>query len=411
MQLLSLTTNHSVEKSTIKLPDIIVFSHLRWEFVKQRPQHIMERLAKKSRVLFVEEPIAFEESNYGTANLIEINDNLMVIQPRTEWDNFRDLKKVVETYSHLTSHNPIVWFYSAAFYPILQYLDYSLVVFDCMDELAAFKGAPKALLAMEKKLLSAADVVFTGGKSLYESKRVHNQNTHCFPSSVDKLHFQKAFARKTEIPADIARITKPIVGFYGVIDERMDLPLLAKVAKLNPTVSFVMIGPVVKISESDLPRANNIHYLGNKSYDVLPNYLKAFNIAMMPFALNESTRFISPTKTLEFMAAHKPIISTPIYDVRRDYSREVEIVHTAQEFSQAIAQYLHETVAQRKQRITLQKAVIERTSWNTTAARMQQLMVRALDTAQAADESMVSTSTLGALANLNPAAVSVGVAS
>lgn len=385
MQLLSLTQSNT-SPANQKLTDIVVFSHLRWEFVKQRPQHLLERLSKKNRVLFVEEPIAADANTYGTANVIEVNDNLVVIQPRTEWGNFRDLKKVVKTYSHLSTTEPIIWFYSATFFPILDYLDHSLVVYDCMDELAAFKGAPKELITMEKQLLAMADVVFTGGKSLYESKKQHNLNTYCFPSSVDKKHFQKAFARKTEIPADIANIKQPIVGFYGVIDERMDLELLSQVAAKNTDVSFVMIGPVVKINETDLPQAANIHYLGNKSYDVLPNYLKAFKIAMMPFALNESTRFISPTKTLEFMAAHKPIISTPIYDVKRDYSQEVKIVTSVAQFNRAIDDYLHETPVDRRYRLARQKAVIDRTSWHITADKMQSIMSHRLSQAEELDE-------------------------
>ncbi len=362
----------------MKIPDIIVFSHLRWEFVKQRPQHLMERLAKENRVVFVEEPIANGDDGCGTAHIIDVNDNLMVVQPRVDWGDFKDLSEVVTLHSQLSTSTPIVWLYSASFVPVLEYLDYSLLVYDCMDELAAFKGAPKELITQEKELLAIADVVFTGGKSLYQSKKRSNPNTYCLPSSVDKIHFQKAFAKSTSIPADIAVCKKPVVGFYGVIDERMDLDLLAEVAKMTPEVDFVLIGPVVKIDNGDLPVADNIRYLGAKHYDELPNYLNAFKIAMMPFALNESTKFISPTKTLEFMAARKPIISTPIYDVKRDYSREVQIVRTAAQFSQAIKRYLGETPKERQQRIALQTAVIDRTSWDKTAKVMRKHIYKAL---------------------------------
>lgn len=368
--------HHSDEQN--QLTDIIVFSHLRWEFVKQRPQHLLERIAKEARVLFVEEPIPYSDRNEGTANIIEISDSLQVIQPRIEGNDSRALKRVVSKYSHLKSKQPVVWLYSAAFLPVLDYLPHSLVVYDCMDELSAFKGAPAELIELETELLKIADVVFTGGKSLFESKQKFNDNIYCFPSSVDSHHFASAFDPDTEIPADIARISHPIVGYYGVIDERIDLNLLSSVAAHNPDISFVMIGPVAKIAESDLPTQSNIQYLGPKKYQELPNYLKAFDIAMMPFALNKSTRFISPTKTLEYMAALKPIISTPIYDVKRDYSHEVKIIDSVQEFNSAISLYLQESAITKKRRIEKQQAVIARTSWDTTAAAMKKIITNAL---------------------------------
>jgi glycosyltransferase involved in cell wall biosynthesis len=268
----------------------------------------------------------------------------------------------------------IVWFYSAMFIDILPRLNASLVVYDCMDELSAFKGAPPQLISKEKQLLTIADVTFTGGKSLFESKKKIADNVYCFPSSVDQKHFEKSLKKDTEIPEDIKHLDKPVVGFYGVIDERIDLELLENIAKAMPEVSFVMIGPVVKINENDLPKQKNIHYLGGKKYQELPAYLKGIDIAMMPFALNESTKFISPTKTLEFMAAYKPIISTPIYDVVRDYKNEVAIVKNTEEFVEAIKKYMNETKAQKTKRVALMKAVLKRTSWDNTVDQMENIM-------------------------------------
>ena len=189
-----------------------------------------------------------------------------------------------------------------------------------MDELSKFKFAPEHLLELEQELIDRADVVFTGGSSLYEAKKDRHDNVHCFPSSVDRAHFAKARARQFE-PADQEDLPQPRLGFYGVIDERFDTELLDKVAEMRPDWSFVMVGPVVKISEDDLPKRPNIHYLGGKTYDELPAYLSGWDVALMPFAMNESTQFISPTKTPEYLAGGKPVVSTPIKDVVRHYGQ------------------------------------------------------------------------------------------
>lgn len=360
--------------------DLVVFCHLRWEFVTQRPQHLISRIGKDRKALFVEEPIGFDETNKGTANVIQPSENITVIQPRIPWENmFEEMTPIVREYMQkLNINKPIVWFYSAAFLPMKDKIESSLVVYDCMDELSAFKGASPDLIEKEKELIRSADVVFTGGKSMYESKSKIGNNVHCFPSSVDRKHFEKALDESTEIPEDISSLNKPIVGYYGVIDERIDLDLLDKISSDVPDVTFLMIGPVVKIDESDLPRNPNIVYPGGKKYEELPNYLKFIDICMMPFAMNESTKFISPTKTLEYMVACKPIISTPIYDVVRDYSDVVKIVENSDEFVAAIQYYLNETNDEKQKRQELQKDIIEKTSWDNTANEMMRLMADAL---------------------------------
>jgi glycosyltransferase involved in cell wall biosynthesis len=355
--------------------DLVVFCHLRWDFVYQRPQHVLSRLANQHRVLFVEEPIE-ELSTSKPFTISHPSPNVTVFRAHLSGKNkMKKLGVLVQEYLESKEISSIVsWFYSAAFIDVLKTLEPNLVIYDCMDELAAFKGASPLLISQEKRLLKKADIVFTGGKSLYESKKERHHNVFCFPSSVDEKHFQKCLKSETVIPNDIQNIPQPIVGFYGVIDERLNVELLKKVAEQLPRVSFVMIGPVVKIDPQSLPQLPNIHYLGNKSYAELPQYLKAFHVAMMPFALNESTRFISPTKTLEFMAALKPIISTPIIDVKRDYTKEVKIVKNAAQFAAAIQHFLAESESQKQKRITLQKAKLRMTSWERTVREMNQII-------------------------------------
>ncbi len=347
--------------------DMVVFCHLRWEFVYQRPQHIVSRLAKNYKILLIEEPLGLNVADMNNANLMVINEDLHLLQPRAS--SIEEIREILPHYIN-ASNAKVGWFYSPAFMPLLSQFDFDTIVYDCMDELTLFKGADNKLPQQEKQLLENADVVFTGGKSLYESKRKLHDNVHCLPSSVDQQHFSQAL-HGIEVPKDIAGIMGPIAGYFGVIDERIDFSLLAETARLNPGISFVMIGPLAKVGEADLPREDNIHYLGMKPYSALPNYLKAFSVAIMPFAINDATKFISPTKTLEYMAAGKPIISTPITDVVRDYSHCVDIVATPVEFSRALRDALRHSPAT----ITpAYKKILDNTSWDNTVKKMRALM-------------------------------------
>ncbi|MBS7231536.1 glycosyltransferase [Flavobacterium psychroterrae] len=348
--------------------DMVVFCHLRWQFVYQRPQHLISRLSKNAKILLIEEPIGYDNHDESSGNLLVINENLHILQPKV-----KDIEAIsIILPEYISNLNPSVgWFYSASFSPLLEVFDFETVVFDCMDELTLFKGAPKQLIDQEKYLMANADIVFTGGKSLYESKKQHHDNVYCFPSSVDQPHFAQAL-NGIEVPADIANLQAPVVGYFGVIDERIDLELLHETAKKLPNVSFVMIGPLAKIDQSDLPVEDNIYYLGMRSYNELPNYLKGFDIAMMPFAINDATKYISPTKTLEYMAAGKPIISTKITDVVRDYSICVNLVETADEFCEAIT-YLFDKRDQLSMELEYFD-ILKNTSWDATANKMESII-------------------------------------
>lgn len=347
--------------------DMLVFCHLRWGFVYQRPQHLISRLSKSLKVLFVEEPIRFSGAEEGGYELETINNNLHVLKPKA-----KDIAGISDILQKFLSGKqfPVGWFYSAAFSEILSDFKFERVIYDCMDELSLFRGASPELVRQEKFLLSEADIVFTGGKSLYEAKSKNHENVHCFPSSVEREHFSIAL-EDLPLPGDIKEIKRPIVGYFGVIDERIDLQLLNEVAILKPQVNFVMIGPLAKIGEEDLPREKNIHYLGMKAYKDLPHYIAAFDVAMMPFALNDATRFISPTKTLEYMAAQKPIISTAIKDVERDYSHCIKIIKDPEGFATAIDQMLN---LESKEIEKDYQKILDNTSWDNTAAKMKQLI-------------------------------------
>ncbi|WP_456314404.1 glycosyltransferase [Pseudomonas shirazensis] len=363
----SLTEIDLLNSDATQYYDMIVFCHLRWQFVYQRPQHLISRFASSMKVLFIEEPI-YENAGENSGNLMVISKTLHVLQPHV-----KDIESIADILPNYVKNKtiPVGWFYSASFSPLLEQLDFETVVYDCMDELSLFKGAPTHLIDQEKYLMSYADIIFTGGKSLYESKKQLHTNVYCFPSSVDESHFAKAL-NGIEIATDIVNIPSPVVGYYGVIDERIDLQLLHETSKKLPNVSFVMIGPLAKIEETDLPKENNIYYLGMKSYNELPNYLKAFDIAMMPFALNDATKYISPTKTLEYMAAGKPIISTKITDVVRDYNENVDLIENADEFCNSIQSLLNQ-----KDHLSMQleySKILDKTSWNATADKMKSII-------------------------------------
>jgi glycosyltransferase involved in cell wall biosynthesis len=359
------------------MPTLIVFCHLRWDFVFQRPQHLMTRLAEHYRILFVEEPVYDE----GKAHLKKtaVAPNITVCQPHTgiQAPGFHDDQ--IPTLQTLLAdlvpegERPVVWFYTPMALPLLQGFDPALVVYDCMDELAAFKNAPKQLLQRENALLNIADLCFTGGPSLYQSKRERHANAHCFSSSVDAKHFQKALDRDYSHPEQ-ANIAHPRLGFYGVIDERFDTDLVRQVAEARPDWQIVLVGPVVKIDPANLPRANNIHYMGQRTYDQLPQFLAGWDVCLLPFALNESTKFISPTKVLEYMAAELPSVSTPITDVKVPYGDVVAIADTPEKFIAACERMLAMTDEQQAALKERMRAIVANTSWDKTAASMHHLI-------------------------------------
>lgn len=323
-------------------PDLVCFSHLRWDFVYQRPQHLLSRCAKDRRVFFVEEPI-FEFTDSWRLDIKERECGVWTVVPylpdliNEEFAVVVQQSLMTELFAQYAISDPILWYYTPMALPFTSHISGRAIVYDCMDELSAFKGASPVLRDLELQLFERADVVFTGGHSLYEVKRHQHPNVHAFPSSIEAEHF--AQARKIDQdPADQACISHPRIGFYGVIDERMDLELLDGMAQARPDWNFMIIGPVVKIDPDTLPRHPNLHYLGGKSYVELPHYLAGWDVAMLPFACNESTRFISPTKTPEYLAAGKPVVSTSIRDVVNPYGEQgyVQIADTVEEFVAAI---------------------------------------------------------------------------
>jgi UDP-galactopyranose mutase len=362
---------------------LVVFSHLRWDFVYQRPQHLLSRFAWEQPVFVIEEPV--HDSNAAPHWERQTpRPRVTVLRPHTpcpEW-GFADaqlpyltvLAERLVREEHL--QRCLLWMYTPMALPLTEFFEPEVVIFDCMDELSAFDLAPPQLRERERQLLGRADVVFTGGPSLYRAKRGRHPNVHLFPSSVEAEHFRQALNGLPE-PQDHVHLPRPRLGYFGVIDERIDRPLLAHLAASHPEWHVIMIGPVVKIDPAALPQAPNLHYLGPRPYEALPAYLAGWDVCLLPFARNAATRFISPTKTLEYMAAERPIVSTPITDVQEPYGDIVYLGDTPEAFVEACEHALTSSQEERVRRGEKMRAVLKNTSWDVTAAAMQRLIEEA----------------------------------
>ncbi len=311
--------------------DLICFSHLRWDYVYQRPQHLMSRAAREFRVFFVEE--ARPHAGPPRVDITRVSGNVRVVvpylEPGLEGEARHEARRklLADLFARYGIREYVLWYMTPAPIAFTRHLTPLLTVYDCVDELTAFKGAPRWLAAQEAELLRRADLVFTGGRSLYEAKRDLHPHVHLFPSSIDREHFAQARGWQPE-PADQAAIPRPRLGFFGVIDDRLDLGLLDGVAAARPGWHIVLLGPAAKINADRLPRRANIHYLGKKPYAELPVYLAGWDVALLPFAINGRTRYVSPTRTPEYLAGGVPVVSTPLADVVHPYG-DLGLVHIA----------------------------------------------------------------------------------
>ncbi|MBC8034888.1 MAG: glycosyltransferase family 1 protein [Chitinophagaceae bacterium] len=364
--------------------DIICFSHLRWNFVYQRPQHLLKRFAiARHRVFYVEEAICDSDNDFYEIKCDEqsgVQVVLMHISTAHDPSNGNEARRALVNalVKDMMIEEFMLWYYAPMAIEYTDHLEPRVIVYDCMDELSGFRFAPTKLKENERVLMNKADLVFTGGYSLYEAKKEFHSNIFAFPSSIDKEHFIKA-RQPIEDPEDQKNIPQPRLGFYGVIDERFDIDMVREMADKRPDFNFVLVGPIVKIDPATLPERHNIFYLGSKTYNELPLYLSGWDIAIMPFALNESTKFISPTKTPEFLSGGKPVISTPIQDVVHPYGSKglVNIASSAEEF----IKYADEILEKGQDRSWLSEVdkFLSDISWDITWGKMASLIDKIMD--------------------------------
>jgi glycosyltransferase involved in cell wall biosynthesis len=370
----------SAETGEHKLkPLLLCFTHLRWSFVYQRPQHLFSRAAKHYRVIYLEDPLyaAIDEPRIDLSAGPGAVTIAVPVLPETtpEKERVALRRQLLDDLLAETGAPDIVWYYTPMALEFSDHIRARVCVYDCMDELTGFRGAPPALRQYEQLLFERADIVFTGGFSLYEAKRTEHDNVHAFPSSIEVAHFAAAREPNLAEPADQLNIPRPRIGYCGVVDERMDLDLVDRLASLLSDCHFMMIGPVAKIEAADLPQRPNLHWLGGKQYDELPRYLASWDLGFMPFALNAATRYISPTKTPEFLAAGLPVVSTPVRDVVRVYGEAglVEIAGDAAEFAKKARTLLARPRGAWLERVDRHLVT---TSWDKTWAGMHELIER-----------------------------------
>jgi hypothetical protein len=407
---------------TIDRP-LIVHSHLRWDFVWQRPQQILSRLARHAPVLFVEEPIFEDERMMAHLELTEPSPNVTRAVPhlpvalRDQYDRGEEMVRsllLAATGPGGTLEQrfdaPVQWFYTPMPVPtMLGSFSEVGVVYDCMDELAQFRFAPTEMRDRELQLLHEADVVFTGGRRLYDSKSRHHPNVHFFGCGVDADHFGRARETATPVERAIAELsqqgTRKVAGYFGVIDERLDYELIGMLADARPDVAIAMVGPIVKVDPRELPQRENLAWLGARQYADLPSCVKGFDVCLMPFALNEATEYINPTKTLEYMAAGRPIVSTAVPDVQRNFTPIVQVAPTREAFVLAVGKAL---AAPDRARIAAGLERARGSTWESITQAMRRLILDAVMTNSHADEELTGARSRTARAETRARTVSRG---
>lgn len=372
----------TLESEASEFP-IIVHSHLGWDWVWQRPQQFHSRLSKTHPILFVEGPTVSDQLTTSRVTLREVSDypNIVVLQMQMPASRFwshgawvdaerrRIVQSVLEGPLGLKFENPVQWFYDPmAVTAFAGHMDEQAIVYDCMDELSKFKGAPRELVRRERELLGMADVVFAGGPKMARSKRRLNSNCHSFGCGVDIKHFGKARRTTTKLPPEIAAMSGPVLGYIGVVDERVDYDLLVKLADHNRSWNVAIVGPAAKVDPADFPQRANLHFLGARDYSELPAYAKGFDVCMMPFARNEATEYINPTKALEYMATGTPIVSTAVEDVVLQFSEVVSIAANHREF---VAQCEEAIEQPNARRIKAGLEMARNNSWESIVAQLE----------------------------------------
>ena len=367
---------------------LIVHSHLRWDYVWQRPQQLLSRFARSRAVLFVEEPVFVDDLGAAGLDVTSPCTHLHRVVPRLperlRASSFETAVVVRSLLRQLTSNGgalagmfdrPVQWFYTPLPAPVMiDAFNERGVVYDCMDELSQFRFAPPELVQCERFLLDRADVVFTGGQHLFESKSRHHANVHFFGCGVDAAHFARALCDDTPIAPELHNVPRPVLGYFGVVDERLDYRLVARLAEHFAHGSVVLVGPTAKVDPSELPQRENLHWLGQRPYAKLPEYVKGFDVCLMPFALNDATQYINPTKTLEYMAAGKPIVSTAVPDVVRHFTPIVQVAYTTASFLDAIDCSLKPDPA----RIAAGRSRAQAATWESIVAAMDRLILQAI---------------------------------
>ena len=317
--------------------DILCFSH-DWSGDPLSKTHLMRILARDNRVLWVNSigyrtptaskadvSRAFKKLKAATDSLSEPEPNIFVLnplaipvygRPRIHDLNRRLLRfQVKRAMRKLGFQRPINFVFNPAAAVIAGALGEEQLIYYCVDEYTAFSGVSSTALGeLEEQLLRKADLVIVSADPLYQSKSKISPDAVIVRHGVDFDHFRKALDPGTVVPAEIANLPRPVIGFFGLIADWVDLDLMADVAKVFPQGSLVLLGKSTT-DMSVLEGIPNVHILGRKTYESLPAYCKGFDVALMPFRINELTLNANPLKVREYLAAGLPVVSTAIPEV------------------------------------------------------------------------------------------------
>lgn len=407
----TVSSKQSSSDAFSKTAPIVALCHLSWDWVWQRPQQFLSRLAKTHPVLFVETYCADTERTFTRLRTAENHPNVTICQvhlPSARWNDGkfidrerrRALQSVMAKDLEGRFDDAILWFNDPmAVTAYAGHLDEALVVYDCMDELSQFKGAPPALLEREHELLEVADVVFCGGRKMRDKRLRVNANSHFYGTGVDCRHFGTALSSKLEVARELAALNGPVLGYFGVIDERIDYELLAALADANPNWHVAMVGPTAKVDPAQFPQRPNLHWLGGRAYADLPALTKGFSVCLMPFALNEATEYINPTKALEYMAAGRPVVSTALDEVKTNFSSVARIAQTHQEF---IALCRREVSNPSEGRIARGLRLAMDNTWDAIAAKMEGHIAEAIALRRKQDAAIEAANAASTKSTLSP---------
>jgi len=356
---------YAVFDKVLKKRDILFFSSDDWDSgLKTSKYHIAKELAKKHKVIFIES-LGLRKPQVGKKDFIKIlqklnkwiegvkkvHENLYVYTPLVIPYHANKLLRslngillkiqIMFIMKRMKTTSPIYWTFLPNTVDILKHKTEKLVYY-CVDNMTAFKGVNQDVIGkMDEKLTSFAKVVFAVSEQIYRRKKILNENTYYVPHGVNYEHFAGVLEADIGKPAELSHIGFPIIGFYGLISEDwIDFNLLSYIADFHPEWSIVMVGKI-DINRKELPERKNIHYLGPVSYEDLPSYAKFFDIAIIPFNVNELTMYSNPLKVYEYLAMGKPVVSVDIPEISR-LGGMVEIAKTYKEFVRKIEKNLKE---------------------------------------------------------------------
>lgn len=377
---------------------IVCLSSTRWSFLWQRPQQIMSRLCARHDILYVDPPFPVAEEQVrgisndesGTLivkNLQTINDALQIFRPLEisrfsypDLDSNELLKmnqellqcQIQKALFQLGWQHPLLWLYDPRNVNLVDQLNPCGVIYDCVDSFRSFSWSHPHVSIWEEALVDRADVVLATSRALYQERLRKNRYTFLVPNAADYKHFSPW--QGYEKPADITAISRPRLGFIGAIYEWVDLELLQVIADKSPAWNLVLIGP--KQHGLQLPERSNIHWLGQRGYAELPAYVHSFDVALIPFLVNETTQHANPIKFWEYLAAGKPVVSTLLPEIPdvpgvvwRSENHSMFCNHCAQ------ALELVQHPLSRNKIITKARAIAYANSWENRCKRILRILV------------------------------------